>query len=79
MAFPCVLLAVFETCQPVSDSYSRINVVSRAVCFALASVGKFTADDTPSSASSGDIGLMTTDAGGISTTGRPHTKRSGFA
>ena len=27
------------TCQPVSDSYSRINVVSRAVCFALASVG----------------------------------------
>jgi hypothetical protein len=67
------------TCQPISDIYSRINVVSRAVCFALASVGKITVDGTPSLASSGEIGLMAMDVGGMWATGRAHTKRSGFA
>jgi hypothetical protein len=37
------------------------------------------ADGTPSLASSGEIGLVATDVGGMWAIGRPHTKRSGFA
>jgi hypothetical protein len=62
------------TCQPVLDSYFKVNVFFTAP--AALSVGKLTWS-TLVPRSSGLIGLMATHSGGIGTRGCPRTKRSG--
>jgi hypothetical protein len=62
------------TCQPVLDSYFKVNVFFTAP--AALSVGKLTWS-TLVPRSSGLIGLIATHSGGMGTRGRPRTKRSG--
>jgi hypothetical protein len=61
-------------CQPVLDSYFKVNVFLTAP--AALRVGKLTWS-TLVPRSSGLIGLIATQSGGIGTRGRPRTKRSG--
>jgi hypothetical protein len=64
----------FGMCQPVLDSYFKVNVFLTAP--AALRVGKLTWS-TLVPRSSGLIGLIATQSGGIGTRGRPRTKRSG--